>query len=215
MASHSRMLARNLLPSPAPSDAPFTMPAMSTNVTGAGTIFSEREDLGELVEPRIGQRDHALVRLDRRERIVGGQHVVARQRVEQRRLADVGQSDDSQVEAHGLNSLGVAPVVGAPARAGSALARDCRYGRRVSGQRGRSAVAADHRSALPRVPGIPWWGAAIVASHPHGDRLRLRRRERQQRPRRRLRGVSTSSAVWPRSSRSVSPASSPRSSSRR
>jgi hypothetical protein len=24
-------------------------------------------------------------------------------------------------------------------------------------------VAADHRSALPRVPGIPWWGALIVA----------------------------------------------------
>lgn len=24
-------------------------------------------------------------------------------------------------------------------------------------------MAADHRSALPRVPGIPWWGAAIVA----------------------------------------------------
>ena len=29
------------MPSPAPSDAPLTMPAMSTNVTGAGTIFSE------------------------------------------------------------------------------------------------------------------------------------------------------------------------------
>jgi uncharacterized protein DUF6542 len=25
-------------------------------------------------------------------------------------------------------------------------------------------VAADHRSALPHLPGIPWWGAAIVAS---------------------------------------------------
>jgi uncharacterized protein DUF6542 len=25
-------------------------------------------------------------------------------------------------------------------------------------------VAADHRSALPHVPGIPWWGAAIVAA---------------------------------------------------
>ncbi|WP_284233189.1 DUF6542 domain-containing protein [Mycobacterium antarcticum] len=33
----------------------------------------------------------------------------------------------------------------------------------MSGLRGRSAVAADHRSALPRVPGIPWWAAAIVA----------------------------------------------------
>ena len=38
MASLSRMAARNLLPSPSPTDAPFTMPAMSTNVTMAGTI---------------------------------------------------------------------------------------------------------------------------------------------------------------------------------
>jgi hypothetical protein len=34
----------------------------------------------------------------------------------------------------------------------------------VSGQRGRSAVAADHRSALPRVPGIPWWGAIVLGA---------------------------------------------------
>ena len=38
MASLSRMAARNLLPSPSPSEAPFTMPAMSTKVTTAGTI---------------------------------------------------------------------------------------------------------------------------------------------------------------------------------
>ena len=38
MASLSRIAARNLLPSPSPSDAPFTMPAISTNVTMAGTI---------------------------------------------------------------------------------------------------------------------------------------------------------------------------------
>ncbi len=41
MASDSRMLARNLLPSPAPSEAPFTMPAMSTNETTAGTTLAE------------------------------------------------------------------------------------------------------------------------------------------------------------------------------
>ena len=40
MASASRMLARNLLPSPSPSDAPRTMPAMSTKSTVAGRIFS-------------------------------------------------------------------------------------------------------------------------------------------------------------------------------
>ena len=34
----------------------------------------------------------------------------------------------------------------------------------MSGQRARSAVAADHRSALPRVPGIPWWGALLLAA---------------------------------------------------
>jgi hypothetical protein len=41
MASASRMLARNLLPSPAPSLAPATMPAISTNDTVAGTTLSE------------------------------------------------------------------------------------------------------------------------------------------------------------------------------
>ena len=41
IASLSRMLARNLLPSPAPSLAPRTMPAMSTNDTVAGMIFCE------------------------------------------------------------------------------------------------------------------------------------------------------------------------------
>ena len=41
IASASRMLARNLLPSPAPSLAPFTMPAMSTKDTAAGTIFAD------------------------------------------------------------------------------------------------------------------------------------------------------------------------------
>ncbi len=34
----------------------------------------------------------------------------------------------------------------------------------MSGQRARSEVAADHRSALPRVPGIPWWGAIALAT---------------------------------------------------
>ncbi|OPZ47532.1 MAG: hypothetical protein BWY91_03328 [bacterium ADurb.BinA028] len=41
IASASRMLARNLLPSPSPTDAPRTIPAMSTNDTVAGRIFSE------------------------------------------------------------------------------------------------------------------------------------------------------------------------------
>jgi len=38
MASHSRILPRNLLPSPSPLLAPFTSPAMSTISHVAGTI---------------------------------------------------------------------------------------------------------------------------------------------------------------------------------
>ena len=40
IASASRMLARNLLPRPSPSEAPLTMPAMSTKDTVAGRMRS-------------------------------------------------------------------------------------------------------------------------------------------------------------------------------
>ncbi|HET6734271.1 DUF6542 domain-containing protein [Mycobacterium sp.] len=33
----------------------------------------------------------------------------------------------------------------------------------MSAQRARSAVTADHRSAHPNFPGVPWWGAVLVA----------------------------------------------------
>jgi hypothetical protein len=38
-----------------------------------------------------------------------------------------------------------------------------RYGRHVSAQRAQSVVAADHRSIIPKLPGIPWWAAVVVA----------------------------------------------------
>jgi len=38
-----------------------------------------------------------------------------------------------------------------------------RYGRRVSAKQARSAVAADHRSIIPGIPGMPWWAAVVVA----------------------------------------------------
>ena len=41
IAAASRMCERNLLPSPSPSEAPLTMPAMSTNSTVAGRILAE------------------------------------------------------------------------------------------------------------------------------------------------------------------------------
>jgi uncharacterized protein DUF6542 len=37
-----------------------------------------------------------------------------------------------------------------------------RYGRHVSSQRARSAVAAGHRSIHPNIPGVPWWAAVVV-----------------------------------------------------
>ena len=42
MEAHSRILARNLLPSPSPLLAPFTRPAMSTNSMIAGVVFLGR-----------------------------------------------------------------------------------------------------------------------------------------------------------------------------
>jgi len=37
-----------------------------------------------------------------------------------------------------------------------------RYGRRVSAQRTQSEVAADHRSIIPKIPGVPWWAAVVM-----------------------------------------------------
>ena len=89
---------------PAPSLAPLTMPAMSTNDTVAGRIALGAEDLGEHREPRVGHADDADVRLDRGERVVRREHVVLGQGVEQRGLADVGQADDADGEATGGES---------------------------------------------------------------------------------------------------------------
>ena len=106
------MLARNALPRPCPFDAPRTRPAMSTNDTGAGSDLLRAEDLGQLVQPRVGQPDHADVGLDGGERVVRGEHVVLGQRVEQGALADVGQADDADGETHD------GPAYAGPGRAG-------------------------------------------------------------------------------------------------
>ena len=45
IASASRMVARNLLPSPSPTLAPLTIPAMSTKSTVAGMSFCESNTL--------------------------------------------------------------------------------------------------------------------------------------------------------------------------
>ena len=101
IASTSRMVARNWLPSPSPLEAPRTSPAISTKVSRVGMICAGFGDGRELVEPRIGHRDLADIRLDGAERIVRRlRRRRLRQRIEQRRLADIGQPDDTAFESH-------------------------------------------------------------------------------------------------------------------
>ena len=103
-ASTSRMVARNWLPRPSPLEAPRTRPAISTKVSRVGMICAGLGDRRQLVEPRIGHRDLADIRLDGAERIV--RRLRRRrlgQRVEQRRLADIGQSDDAAFESHDVS----------------------------------------------------------------------------------------------------------------
>jgi hypothetical protein len=65
--------------------------------------FFRLRDAGDLLQPRVRHGDLAGVRLDRAERIVrrlGGCRLG--QRVEEGRLADVGQADDAAFETHGV-----------------------------------------------------------------------------------------------------------------
>ena len=71
-----------------------------------------RHDLGRFgelrqhLEPRVGHRDLADVRLDGAERIVGGlRRRRLGERIEQRRLADIRQPDDAAFETHLVLSL--------------------------------------------------------------------------------------------------------------
>ena len=101
MASTSRMLAEELVAEPL---------ALGGAAHQAGDVDEgqpRRDDLGrlrerrELVEPRIGHRHLADIRLDGAERIV--RRLRRRglgQRVEERRLADIRQADDAAFEAH-------------------------------------------------------------------------------------------------------------------
>ena len=103
-ASTSRMVARNWLPRPSPLEAPRTRPAISTKVSRVGMICADLAIVGQLVEPRIGHRDLADIRLDGAERII--RRLRRRrlgQRIEQRRLADIGQSDDTAFESHDVS----------------------------------------------------------------------------------------------------------------
>ncbi|CAB5108048.1 unannotated protein [freshwater metagenome] len=54
MASLSLIFAKNLLPRPAPSEAPLTIPAISTKETEAGRIFSDSNILARTARRSSG-----------------------------------------------------------------------------------------------------------------------------------------------------------------
>jgi ketosteroid isomerase-like protein len=63
-------------------------------------------DIANLVEPGVGYRDPADIGFDRAERIIGRlRRCRFRQRVEERRFANVGQADDTAAEAHAMGKL--------------------------------------------------------------------------------------------------------------
>ena len=76
------------------------MPGTSTTRIAAGVTFFARDELGEPVEPLVGDRRHADVRLVGHGRVRGDLGAGARQRVEQRRLAAVRKPDDPDLERH-------------------------------------------------------------------------------------------------------------------
>ena len=60
------------------------------------------DDRRQLIQPRIGHRHDAYIGIDRAEGIVLRCDLSARQRIEERRLADVRQTDDAAFDAHCL-----------------------------------------------------------------------------------------------------------------
>jgi hypothetical protein len=91
-------MARNLLPSPSPLEAPATSPAMSTNSMAVGITFCGLTMAASLHEPRVRHRHHAHVGIDGAEGIVLRLDARRGQGVEQGGLADIGQTDDTAFE---------------------------------------------------------------------------------------------------------------------
>src|SRR5690606_6521888 len=60
-------------------------------------------DLRDRLEPRIGHRYDADVRVDRAERVILGRDLGGRQGIEERRLADIRQPDDAALDAHAID----------------------------------------------------------------------------------------------------------------
>ena len=132
---------------------------MSTKVIRAGTTLRRLRDPRQPVEPRVRHVHLADVRLDGAERKVRRlRRRGPRQRVEQRRLADVRQPDDPDLQSHAAPPCRRAPY-GAPARRGQAACSCQPPGPRSSAI---SADAAPARSAA--APQARFFSAAITSA---------------------------------------------------
>jgi hypothetical protein len=100
------MLARNWLPSPSPFDAPRRGRRCRRTPRG-GNGALRLHDARELVEPVVGDVDAPDVGILRGEGIVRREHAGGRERVEERGLADVRESDDTESEHYCDCELGV------------------------------------------------------------------------------------------------------------
>ena len=175
MVSHSRMFARNLFPSPAPSEAPLTILAMSTNVTGAGTMRSDPNISASLPDADRAARQHpSLGQWSRRGG--GREHVVTCQRVEQGRFPP--RSADRQF-------CGCGSRTPESRRASTEAARQCslaagrhptRYGLVLSDPADFDDGSRRSSFRLSEPSGRAVVGAVLVANGHHGNRGRARLR---------------------------------------
>ncbi|EGJ77201.1 putative GTP-dependent nucleic acid-binding protein EngD [Streptomyces sp. Tu6071] len=121
-----------------------------------GEDTGRTEQLGELRQPGVRHAHDAHVRLDRREGVVRGQHVVLREGVEEGGLADIGQADDTDACAHGSLTKSARESEGGPSRY-----REAVRGRpgtvRQQGRRGQKRVS---RTAGHGARRLRWCGGA-------------------------------------------------------
>jgi hypothetical protein len=76
-------VGQELVAQPGPLRRPLDDAGDVDEAHRGGHQLLRTEDLGELRQPRIGQRHHALIGLDGGERVVRSQHVIVGQRIEQ------------------------------------------------------------------------------------------------------------------------------------
>ena len=100
IASHSRMLRQERVALALALARAAHQAGDVDEVDRGGHRALGLDDLAQRVEARVGHRHDADVGLDGAERVVRGLGLLGGQRVEERGLADVGQTDDADRESH-------------------------------------------------------------------------------------------------------------------